>query len=103
MLNFLMAHPRATPEMLGIVPEFLDESDPRTAREQFDANYGPIGGGWRPQAKWSISHNAAHYPGDPPRPLIAYAYLREEEIRFFAGARVAIVQPDGSFEMATID
>jgi hypothetical protein len=35
------------PEELGLLPDFIDQNDPRSAREQFDANYGH-GGGWHP-------------------------------------------------------
>ena len=41
-----MVHPRATPDMLGYVPGFLVDSDPRPAREQFNERYRF--GGWKP-------------------------------------------------------
>lgn len=39
MMVWKMLHPRMTYEMLGLLPEFLTEHDPRPAREQFDKNY----------------------------------------------------------------
>lgn len=47
MMRWVLFHPKMTPEMLGLIPSFLSESDPRPAREQFDENY-QHGGGWRP-------------------------------------------------------
>jgi hypothetical protein len=42
-------------------------------------------------------------PGDPPLLPIAVTMLRDEEIRFYDHSWLAIVQPDGSLEVARVD
>jgi hypothetical protein len=79
----------------------LSESDPRSAREQFDVNYV---GRWRPFKGHTILPNGdLAYPGDPPTRLLAETKLRNETIRMYEHAWVAIIQPDGSFEVAHMD
>ena len=102
-----LVHPRATPEMLGYVPDFLNENDPRPAREQFNAHQP---GGWHPLAGFrfrndgkEMVYGGATAPDNPARVLIAETKLRDETIRFYNGAWVAIIQPDGSFEVACLD
>jgi hypothetical protein len=97
-----MKHPMATLDMLGYIPQFLDENDPRSAREQFDAHYGH-GGGWRPFKGHVMQPNGLKYPGDPLTLLLAETKLRDEIIKFYQHAWVAIVQPDGSYEIARMD
>jgi hypothetical protein len=97
-----LKHPAATPDHLGILPSFLHEGDPRPAREQIDKNYKH--GGWRPFPGVTVDEGCLRYPGDPPFPLIAETKLRDETIRlYFPGAWVAIIQADGSYEVAKID
>mgnify|MGYP006921446363 CR=1 FL=1 len=90
--------------MLGSIPSFLSADDPADAVTQIDRAYDQFGG-WRDSAKWRIDYvnGRAHYPGDPPRVLIAEARLRDELILFFNGAYIAVMQPDGSHRMARID
>ena len=99
---WIMKHPMATPDMLGYLPQFLSERDPRPAREQFDDNYRN-GGGWRPFKGFVMHDNGLKYPGDPLMPLLAETKLRDETIRFYLSSWVAIVQPDGSYEIARMD
>lgn len=101
-MQWRMIHPKMTPEMLGWIPFFLSEDDPRPAREQFDENYRH-GGGFRPLPGFTMSAEALHYPEDPPFALLAETKLRDETIRFYNGSWVAIVQPDGSYEVARLD
>jgi hypothetical protein len=102
-----------TQEMLGFLPQFLHTDDPRPAAEQFDENYAH-GGGWNPHPNmaplWHISdHDKALIYGDGAEPapevhrLLATAQLRDERIHFFDGSWVAIIQPDGSFEVERMD
>jgi hypothetical protein len=85
---------------LGYLPSFLDESDPRSAREQINANYI---GGWMEMKGMSMdSHGSLLYPGDPPLFPIAVAVMRNEKIMLYVGDWVAIVQEDGTFEVARI-
>lgn len=94
-------HPYVT--VTGYLPSFLSEDDPRPAREQIDANYGH-GGGWRPFLMgMTLKGNALHFPGDPPYPLVAKAKLRDETLLLFKFSWLAIVQPDGSYEIAMVD
>jgi hypothetical protein len=95
--------PRVDPEMLGVIPSFLSEDDPRPAREQFDAHYR-IGGGWRPMPGFTmLPDGALGYPGDPPTLALAETRLRDETIRFYEYSWVAVIQPDGSFEVCRMD
>lgn len=98
-----MMHPKATFDMLGYLPQFLSEEDPRSAREQLNANY-PFGG-WQPfKGKFTMMENGnLAYPGDPPTILLAETKFREETIRFYQHSWVAVVQPDGTFEVCRMD
>ena len=87
-------------EELGFLPEFLDEDDPRSAREQFNANYV---GGWNPFPGFTMEDNTLQYPGDPPLIPIGYTTLRDEVILFYPYAFVMVKQPDGTFEAARMD
>jgi hypothetical protein len=98
---WVMKHPMATPGMLGYLPQFLSERDPRPAREQFDTNY--VHGGWCPFKGFTMHDNGLKYPGDPPMPLLAETKLRDEIVRLYQCSWVAIIQPDGSYEIARMD
>ena len=102
-IAFTLKHPRVTQDMLGFLPAFWDEGDPRSAKEQANDAYRH-GGGWRTStAKFTITDAGLTYPGDPPMVLIAEAQLREETIRLYDGSWVAIVQKDGTFEVSRMD
>lgn len=96
-----MKHPQATIEMLGYIPDFLSESDPRSAKEQIEVNYI---GGWSHMPGFTMNENGnLNYPGDPPMLLLAETKLRDKTIRFYQHAWLAIIQPDGSFEVSRVD
>jgi hypothetical protein len=87
---------------VGFILTFLDEGDPRPAREQFQERY--VYGGWKNQSGFKKSGVATlHYPGDPPLEPLALIPLRHEKIFIYPGAYVAIFQPDGSFEACRMD
>jgi hypothetical protein len=44
-----------------------------------------------------------HYPGDPDFPPVAKLQFRDETVVFYDSAFVAIIQPDGSYEIARLD
>jgi hypothetical protein len=99
------------PEQLGMLPYFIDPTDKRKAREQFDANY-QHGGGWRPIedfrcAKVEMADGQdtimISYPGDPPLFPLAVMYHQGEAILFFPHALVGILQNNGSIEVARMD
>lgn len=93
----------ARPDHLGIIPNFLNENDPDPAREQFNYHYSH-GGGWRPFNGFTMNEDKSiTYPDDPPLPLLAEAKFRNETIRIYPHAWVAIVQEDGEFEISRMD
>lgn len=95
-----LLHPRATFEHLGFIPSFLDEADPRPAREQFDERYVS---GWWPLPKFKLDGTTLKYPGDPPLKPYALIEFRDEIILVYEHDLVVIVQPDGGFEGARMD
>lgn len=104
MIGFELLHPQMTHEHLGFLPHFLDEANPAPAREQLDSNYRH-GGGWRPFAGFDMDSEtyAISYPGDPSFSPLARAKLHDETILFYESSWVAIIQPDGQFEIARMD
>jgi hypothetical protein len=98
---WIAMHPKADPEMLGIIPDFLDTNDPRSAREQLDTNYV---GGWRPMDGFKLLPGARlKYPDDPPLSPLWRTYLRDEQITLYDHSWVVILQVDGTFEVARLD
>lgn len=93
-----------SPEVLGFLPSFFNEDDPRSAKEQLDTNYAH-GGGWRKFDGFTMSRDktALHYPGDPPFMLIAVSHLRDETLLFYDHEWLVIMQPDGTWEAARVD
>jgi hypothetical protein len=94
--------------MLGYIPSFLDDGDPRPAREQFNDNY--VHGGWHPgpQGITIGEDGSLLYPGDPPTQCLAETILHEgtscpEIVRLYEHAWVAIIQVDGTYEIARMD
>ena len=103
MLLFTLEHPRAHPEMLGMLPLIWDEADPRSAREQANDRYAH-GGGWEPMEGFTLRNTTLKYKLDAhPLLFIASAKLHDEIILLYSGAWVAIVQPDGTYEVARMD
>ncbi len=100
MIEFKLCHPKATFQMLGFLPEFWDERDPRPAKEQANENYVA---GWHPFTGFKMEAGGLKYPGDPLMHLLAEARLRDETIKVYEHAWVAIVQKDGSFETCRMD
>ena len=90
-------------DVIGFIPLMLSEDDPRPAKEQLDSGYAH-GGGWRPFNGFKMLDNGnMKYPGDPETLLLAEGKFRDETIRVYEHAWVAIVQPDGSFEVCRMD
>lgn len=104
MPEWRLLHPEMTQEALGYLPLYLSDSDQRPAAVQFQERYGPIGGGWTPtKQKIELKPDGLHFPGDPVMPPLAETKLGDETIRFYDCSWVAIIQPDGSYEIARID
>lgn len=91
-------------DIVGYIPTFLSESDPRSAKEQIDTAYAH-GGGWEPFNGFTMDKETGTitYPGDPPMKPAAIAKLHDETIVVYPYAWVAIFQKDGSYEIARID
>jgi len=90
--------------MLGSIPSFLDEANPRPAREQLDSNYRHAGGWCSFPGFEMLPDGNLRYPGDPPVQLLADTVLHgTETIRFYQHSWVAIVQSDGSYEISRMD
>jgi len=99
MIWFLLNN--GTPAVLGLIPSFLSETDPRSAAKQIDAHYIS---GWRPQPGFSMrTDGALLYPGDPPMLPLALFDLRREIVRVYKYGYASITQPDGSFEVCLLD
>lgn len=100
-MEWTMKYPGMTIEHLGYIPHFLHNEDQRPAKEQIDAGYIS---GWIPFKGFTMTKTGdLTYPGDPPMHVLAETKLRDEIIRFYPHSWLAIVQPDGSFEVARLD
>ena len=102
MLEWELRHSRVTLEVLGRLPSFLSENDPRPAREQLDAGYKKFGG-WKPFKGFTMTARGLEYPNDPPQPLLAETRLRDEVVQLYKGSWVVVIQPDGNYEIARMD
>jgi hypothetical protein len=93
--------PGHTLEEWGLIPSFLDENDPRPAKEQFNERYQ---GGWNPFPGFTRGPNdTLLYPRDPPIHPLGIIFFRNEVIVLYEYEWVLIGQPDGSFEVAHMD
>jgi len=103
MIEFHAMHPRAA-DLVGFLPMMLDDSDSRLAAEQFNESYAH-GGGWNPFKGFVFrpDDQSIKYPGDPAYKPVAMALLGDETIYVYEHAWVAIVQPDGSYEISRMD
>lgn len=104
LLDWQILDARAS-DMLGYIPTFVTEDDPRPAKEQFNTGYAH-GGGWNPLSGWKLVDERTYkiyYPGDPAMKPIARAELRDELICVYPHAWVGVFQKDGSYEIARLD
>ena len=98
-------HPGVEIEHLGLIPMFFREEDPRPAKDQIEERYAH-GGGWSPfgQGKWRMTPTGKlKYPGDEALPILAECFLNGETLRFYAMSLLAVVQPNGDFEVCRLD
>lgn len=90
-------------DFIGYVSMMLNDEDPRSVREQLDANY-QHGGGWQPLAGAALDDKGRMvYPGDPPLAPLAYTRVRGELVFCYDHAFFGIVQPGGEAEFARMD
>jgi len=83
-----------TSDQWGYIPGFLDPSDPRPVKEQFNEKYM---GGWSPFEGFTLDENNMRliYPGDPPTELIGFIPLTPKEtVILFEHSWVMILQND---------
>lgn len=87
-------------EVLGLLPDFLSAADDNNAVAQLDTHYG-----WNKFDGFDYNKDThvLRYPGDPPMKPIASATLRDELILLYPYAWVAVVQKDGSANIARLD
>jgi hypothetical protein len=87
----------------GFIPGMLNDNDPRSTRDQLDAGYAH-GGGWRPfKGHTMLEDGALSYPDDMPLLPRSTIYFREDRVVLYDHGWVAIVKPDGSYEVCRMD
>lgn len=88
--------------VVGIIPAFLDEDNPKSAKEQIADQYIS---GWSPFKgfKFDPETRILTYPDDPPLHPVAEGKLRDETILVYRYGWTLILQPDGSWEVARLD
>jgi len=94
-------------EKLGYIPQLLNRYSPLPAIKQLNIRYGHWGG-WRPFEGFTLNNEIEgeaflEYAGDPPMREIGRGTLRKETIIVFDHAWVAVVQPNGDFEVSRMD
>ena len=95
-------------EVVGFLPQFVSEHDPRSAKEQINDNYAH-GGGWSSFKGFTLvssddkNQYGLDYPGDPMSKELSRATFRDELLVFFEHSWLAIIQKDGSFEVSRLD
>lgn len=88
-------------DYIGIIPQMLH--DDRPVREQLNEGYAH-GGGWQPFDGFTMDEaGRLCFPGDPPQSPRVWTDYGSERIIFYDHAWVAILQRDGSFEVARMD
>lgn len=99
-----LLHPDMTPEHLGFLPFIISPGDNRPVEEQINERY-QHGGGWRPNYKWAMDPDtkAITFLGDKPLLPIARIQVNDETVYVYDHAYVAIVEADGSYEVARMD
>ena len=97
----------ANDHFAGLLPGFLSADDPRPAVEQLDENYAHGGGGWVPFKGFKLvtrlNKYGLEYEDDPVMAELSRGVLRDETIVLFNGSWVAVIQKDGSYEVARMD
>lgn len=90
-------------DLVGFIPTFLHEGDPRPAAEQFDVHY-QHGGGWNPFPGFTLTDKGSlTYPGDPELKPVAAIRFRKELILIYHYGWVCVRQDDGSYEVSRMD
>lgn len=98
----------------GMLPSWCDDKDPRPAKEQINEHYS-WAGGWQKFDGFTLvnakkrGEARLEYPGDPSAREVSRAWLEaggqrkgRETLILFTSDWVAVVQEDGSYEIARI-
>ncbi len=59
---WIQMHPRATSDHLGLIPDFFEAGDNRSAVEQVNERYCDA---WHDTLGFTLKNGELHYPGDP--------------------------------------
>ena len=97
--------PRFNMSWLGFLPDILTNEDPRSVKEQLEDRYAH-GGGWRsiPGMKFNPKTWVMRFPGDSPFKPAAFTKIGSEMVIFYPNCSLlAIVQPDGTYEVTRVD
>lgn len=90
----------------GLIPEFLDEHDPRTVQEQLDENYAH-GGGWNSFEGFTLGSGPGHYtlsyPGDPVYRGVSRAQFRNQTLVLFQYAWLGIIEDGKLLDVSRVD
>jgi len=91
-----------TPDLWGFIPTFLDEGDPRPAKDQFDDHYL---GGFNHFDGFTLDPMTYRlsYPGDPPMKPLSVLMFRNERLIMYDFSWVVIMQPDRTWQVARMD
>lgn len=108
-LNWTFHHPRASIKTLGFIPGWLHADNAAPLSAQIDQNY-KHGGGWYSCRKFwgGIDEDgqllSKPEDGEAPLPLIASVqHPNGQKLHFYPHEMVAVIFPDGSFDLARID
>lgn len=100
---WIQVDPRFHPDNLGFLPDIIYSEDPRPVKEQLEDRYRH-GGGYRPMKGFTMKNYVLHYPGDPPFKPAAMTTINKEVVVFYTvGSLLAIIQPNGTFEVTRVD
>ena len=104
-MQTIMRHPRATIEMAGFIPAWLSDENPKSPKQQLHDGYKF--GGWDPFKGFTKldDKDRLHYPGDPPQaPIIEWRFDNHpQRVLLYKYSWVAVVEPDGTFEVCRMD
>lgn len=85
------------------LPHWFNPNVEETAQQAIHRHYGH-GGGWQPFHGFVMGPgNALAYPGDPKLYPVARATFRGQEIYVYEHSWIAVVNPDGSYEVCRVD
>jgi hypothetical protein len=96
---------RFRPEHLGFLPDILTDHDSRPVKQQLEDRYAH-GGGWRPINGMRLDRKTMimRFPGDPPFKPAALTQIGEEVVIFYPQCSLlAVIQPDGKYEVCRVD